>query len=296
MSANSAEINRRILVVDDNASIHADYRKILLGRDRDGGELARVEAELFGEGEAAGQAASPRFELSAAEQGEEALTLVRNAVQSGRPFALAFVDVRMPPGWDGVETIGHLWECCPEIQIVICTAYSDYAWEDMIHKLGHSPNLVVLKKPFDNIEALQLAHALTEKWQLNRTVQSQLDNLETLVRHRTSELETANAHLKHEFASRIKAEELFSKAFHATPIPLAIQSLPPESFVDVNEAFLAMLGGERSHVVGHTPVELGLWAAWNMYADWGGAFNSCIDVAIDFAIPPLLWTTATPDN
>src|SRR5208283_1099691 len=74
------------------------------------------------------------------------------------------------------------------------------------------------------------------------------------------ELETANAHLKHEFASRIKAEELFSKAFHATPIPLAIQSLPPESFVDVNEAFLAMLGGERSHVVGHTPVELGLWA------------------------------------
>jgi PAS domain S-box-containing protein len=136
----------------------------------------------------------------------------------------------------------------------------------MIHKLGHSPNLVVLKKPFDNIEALQLAHALTEKWHLNRKVQSQLENLDALVRHRTSELETANAQLKHEIASRIQAEDVlrlseerFSKAFHATPVPLAIQSLHPEIIIDVNEAFLAMLGGERSHVVGRTPVELGLW-------------------------------------
>jgi C4-dicarboxylate-specific signal transduction histidine kinase len=78
----------------------------------------------------------------------------------------------------------------------------------MIHQLGHSPNLVVLQKPFDNIEVLQLAHALTEKWRLNRKVQSQLDDLETLVRRRTSELETMNANLKREINSRIRFENV----------------------------------------------------------------------------------------
>jgi hypothetical protein len=105
-----------------------------------------------------------------------------------------------------VETIGQLWKCCPELQIVVCSAYSDYSWEEMIHQLGHSPNLVVLRKPFDNTEVLQLAHALTEKWRLNRKVQSHLDNLETLVRHRTAELEAANASLKKEIAERSKFE------------------------------------------------------------------------------------------
>ena len=116
---------------------------------------------LFGEA----TATSPRFDfvIDSAFQGREGLAMVKQAAEEGNPYSLAFVDVRMPPGWDGVETIGHLWECCPDLQIVVCTAYSDYSWEEMIHKLGHSPNLVVLKKPFDNIEALQLAHALTGK-------------------------------------------------------------------------------------------------------------------------------------
>ena len=80
---------------------------------------------------------------------------------------MAFVDVRMPPGWDGVETIARIWEVYPELQIVVCTAYSDYSWEEMRAKVGQPDNLVVLKKPFDNVEVQQLAHALTKKWLLN---------------------------------------------------------------------------------------------------------------------------------
>jgi two-component system cell cycle sensor histidine kinase/response regulator CckA len=265
MNTPPAKPGNRILIIDDNVSIQADFRKIL-GQDPDQDTaLKRTKALLFGESTAA--APHSGFVIDSAFQGQEGLAMVKQAAAEGNPYALAFVDVRMPPGWDGVETISHLWKCCPDIQVVICTAYSDYSWEEMIHKLGYSPNLVVLKKPFDNIEVLQLAHALTEKWHLNRKVQTQLNDLDTLVRQRTSELETANAHLKLEIASRIKAEEVlrlseerFSKAFHATPIPLAIQSLHPEIIIDVNEAFLAMLGGERPHVVGRTPVELGLWA------------------------------------
>ncbi len=264
MNAPPAKSANRILIIDDNASIHADFRKILGQEQEQNAGLNRAKSLLFGEN----IPASPHsgFVIDSATQGREGLEMVRQAAAEGHPYALAFVDVRMPPGWDGVETIGHIWQCCPEIQIVVCTAYSDYSWEEMIHKLGHSPNLVVLKKPFDNIEALQLAHALTEKWHLNRRVQSQLENLDAQVRHRTSELEAANAQLKREIASRIKAEEVlqlseerFSKAFHATPIPLAIQSLADETIIGVNSAFLAMRGGEYPQVVGRTPAELGLW-------------------------------------
>ncbi|HKW29760.1 MAG TPA: histidine kinase dimerization/phospho-acceptor domain-containing protein, partial [Verrucomicrobiae bacterium] len=204
MNAPSAKAGNRILIIDDNAAIHADFRKILgQAQDQNVG-LARTKELLFGESLALSPLAG--FRIDSAFQGREGLELIRRAAAAGEPYALAFVDVRMPPGWDGVETISHIWESCPDIQIVVCTAYSDYSWDEMIHKLGHSPDLVVLKKPFDNIEVLQLAHALTEKWRLNRKVQSQLNDLDILVRQRTSELEAANAQLKEEIAKQLKLE------------------------------------------------------------------------------------------
>jgi CheY-like chemotaxis protein len=206
MKASPAPSGNRILIIDDNASIHEDFRRILgQEQDRNAG-LDLVKAQMLGED----TAASPHsgFVIDSAFQGQEGLALAQRAVEEDNPYALAFVDVRMPPGWDGVETISRLWQCCPELQIVVCSAYSDYSWEEMIHQLGHSPNLVVLQKPFDNIEVLQLAHALTEKWRLNRKVQSQLDDLETLVRRRTAELETMNANLKQEITSRIRFENV----------------------------------------------------------------------------------------
>jgi two-component system, cell cycle sensor histidine kinase and response regulator CckA len=259
----------RILIIDDNLSIHADIRKILGGEDDQNAELDLTKALLFGETERS----LPRtgFIIDSAYQGQEGLELVQKASMEGNPYALAFVDVRMPPGWDGVETIGHLWKSYPELQVVICTAYSDYSWEEMIHKLGHSPNLVVLKKPFDNIEVLQLAHALTDKWRLNRQVRSQLDNLDTLVRQRTAELENANEQLKREIAARIEAEQVlkmseerFSKAFRASPIPLAIQSLEHGTLVDINDSFGRMLGGERSQIVGRSAADLHMWSDANL--------------------------------
>jgi CheY-like chemotaxis protein len=204
MNASPAQPGNRILIIDDNASIHEDFRKIL-GPDQDqNAGLDLVKARMLGEDSSVSLRSG--FVIDSAFQGQEGLAMARRAAEEGNPYALAFVDVRMPPGWDGVETIGQLWKCCPELQIVVCSAYSDYSWEEMIHQLGHSPNLVVLRKPFDNTEVLQLAHALTEKWRLNRKVQSHLDDLETLVRQRTAELEAANASLKKEIAERSKFE------------------------------------------------------------------------------------------
>jgi len=207
MNTSPVQPGNRILIIDDNASIHEDFRRILgkQEQERNAG-LDLVKAKVLGED----PAASPHsgFVIDSAFQGQEGLAMAKRAAEEGNPYALAFVDVRMPPGWDGIETIGQLWKCCPELQIVVCSAYSDYSWEEMIRQLGHSPNLVVLQKPFDNIEVLQLAHALTEKWLLNRKLQSQMDGLDTLVRRRTAELEAANESLKKEIAERNKFENV----------------------------------------------------------------------------------------
>src|SRR5688572_5823663 len=185
--------NRRVLVVDDNQAIHDDFRKILAGDDG-ASELAREAAELFGS--APGGPMQGDFDMSFALQGAEALELVKTAVAEGRRYSLVFTDMRMPPGWDGLETALRLWEVDPDLQVVICTAYSDKSWEEMMEKLGNSERVLILKKPFDTIEVLQLAHALTEKWSLLQSARHNMRDLEATVRLRTQELRDAHEKLQ----------------------------------------------------------------------------------------------------
>lgn len=185
--------NRRILIIDDNRAIHDDFKTILCPGSSDLQTLEATEAALFEDASVA--AASPTFEIDSAYQGQEGLEMIRLSLRENRPYAMAFVDVRMPPGWDGVETIARIWRDYPELQVVICTAYSDYSWGEMIGKLGKTDRLVILKKPFDNLEVLQLANTLTEKWRLYQQARTKLANLESLVSARTAELQSANADL-----------------------------------------------------------------------------------------------------
>ncbi len=196
--------NHRILLVDDNRAIHEDFGKIFSAGGAGANPADVAEAELFGDETEAGS--DKRFEIDSAFQGEEALALVEKALAEGRPYAMAFVDVRMPPGWDGIETISRIWKVYPDLQVVICTAYSDYSWDEMIAKAGQSDRLLILKKPFDNVEALQLAYALTEKWHLLQQTRSQVSNLEERIAERTVELQTTNASLKVEVQERRRAE------------------------------------------------------------------------------------------
>ncbi len=255
--------NQRILIVDDNTSIHEDIRKILGGPAQQDTDLDLAAAAIFG-GEIE-PLISGEFEIDSAFQGKEGLEKVAKARKEGRPYAMALIDVRMPPGWDGVETIRRIWETNPELQIVICTAYSDYSWADMIRKVGKTESLVVLKKPFDNIEVLQLAHTLTQKWTVSHRLHGHLASLDKVVAHRTEELQTANNRLRQEMQEREQtereldeSEKRFAKVFQASPIPMAIQSLATERFIDVNDAFLGMIGFRRLEVISHTPLELEL--------------------------------------
>ncbi len=194
--------NNRILIVDDNLSIHDDFRKILAEKRRTAG-LAEVEALFFGQ-----SGIEPlRFELTFATQGEEAIALTTEARIAGRPFALVFMDVRMPPGMDGITAASRLWQLDPDLQIVICSAFSDYSWADMTAQLGSTDRWVILKKPFDNIEVLQFAHALTEKWALRQQTKLQVLELEQRVAARTSDLQSALERLQRESAERLRSEE-----------------------------------------------------------------------------------------
>jgi signal transduction histidine kinase len=186
--------NHRILVIDDNRAIHEDFRKILAPTEPSKPALAEAEASLFGDTPAQSKS-HPTFEIDSAYQGQEGLAMIQRALEEKRPYPMAFVDVRMPPGWDGIETISRIWKEYPDLQVVVCTAYSDYSWEEMVEKLGHSDRLLILKKPFDNIEVLQLANALTEKWQLYQQATCKLEDLERMVRERTAALQTANAEM-----------------------------------------------------------------------------------------------------
>ncbi len=175
--------HRRILVVDDNQEIHADFRKILGAPDAADAALDAAEARLFG------RPLGSSFEVDVASQGVEALYLVVQAQKEGRPYAMAFMDYRMPPGWDGVETTKRIWQVCPELQIVICTAFADCSWDEVLQDLDPQDRLLILKKPFDAIEARQLANALTEKCRLRLATKSILADSERAVRDRTRELE-----------------------------------------------------------------------------------------------------------
>src|SRR5215469_15802073 len=206
---NTKTFCRRILIVDDNEAIHKDFRKIFGAGSPSGAALEEAEALLFGEQNSSNGSG---FEIDSAFQGKEGLEMVRRAVSEGRPYPIAFVDVRMPPGWDGIETVARIWQEYPDLQVVICTAYSDYSWDDMLTKLGRTDRLVILKKPFEVIEVLQLAEALTEKWNLSQQAKQKMIDLEQAVQARTVELTATNRSLQDEIVERKRMEEELLRA------------------------------------------------------------------------------------
>jgi PAS domain S-box-containing protein len=212
--------NRRILVIDDNEAIHKDFREILGTADTDTAALDEAKAAILGAGPEAAKLES--FEIDSAFQGQEGLERVRQALHEGWPYAMAFVDVRMPPGWDGIETVRQIWAEYPQLEVVICTAYSDYQWQDIIDMLGQTDQLLILKKPFDNVEVRQLACALTEKWSLARQAESALGE------------------------SKEKYRKLFGEAIDAIFVADAETGI----IIDCNPAAARLVGREKTELVG----------------------------------------------
>jgi diguanylate cyclase (GGDEF)-like protein/PAS domain S-box-containing protein len=219
----SAKNEFRILVIDDNVAIHHDFIKILTPASSSQ-TLDTLSTELFGDEQE--KPALPQFRIDVASQGQEGVMRIKKALEEGRPYALTFVDIRMPPGWDGIETIKHIWAIDKDIQVVICTAYSDYSWEETVEHLGRTDNLLILKKPFDNVSVRQIACALTTKWQLTEESHRYTEVLKKQVADRTVSLQQSLSLIKSTFESSNDGILVVDKN---------------GTIVDYNTKFLAML-------------------------------------------------------
>ena len=201
-------MNRLILVIDDNPLVCEDFRKILQ-TNISVSSLAEARAALFED--------TPQddlqegFEVDCADQGQTGLAMVESGMQRGCPYAVAFVDMLMPPGWDGIETIDYLWRADPELEIVMCTAFTDLLWDRLTQQFGHTDKLLILRKPFDNIEVWQLASALTQKWHLAQQGKRQLASFQEMAEQHRQELQTVNERLQFVITQRQQADEALAQ-------------------------------------------------------------------------------------
>ncbi|MVV52154.1 GGDEF and EAL domain-containing protein [Pseudomonas sp. PB120] len=252
-----ARTNRRILIVDDTPSIHQDFRKILGPESEDEQSLANTEEALFG-------TLRPdrlTFELDSAYQGQEALELVQRALAEGRPYALVFTDMRMPPGWDGLETIEQLWKADPHLQIALCTAYSDYSWEAMAERLEFGDQMLVLKKPFDSLEIRQMASALTWKWQMAQDAAMKVLSLEQTIEARVHELLKVSHLLQYDVLTELPNSTLLGDRLNQSLAlsrrhdkQLAVMFLGLDRFKRINNALGHPAGDEILKQVGQNLV------------------------------------------
>ncbi|SFO82431.1 bifunctional diguanylate cyclase/phosphodiesterase [Pseudomonas sp. NFPP28] len=257
MTADSARANRRILIVDDTASIHQDFRKILCADANGEPSLENLEETLFGTAPKVRQA----FKLDSAYQGEEALELVNRALAANAPYALVFIDMRMPPGWDGLQTIEQLWNVDPNLQIALCTAYSDYSFEAIEARLKYNDQLLILKKPFDHLEIRQMASALTWKWQLAQDIALKVIGLERTIEERVQELLKVSHLLQYDTLTGLPNSTLLGDRLtqaialgHRHDTQLAVMFIGLDRFKRVNNALGYPVGDEVLQQVSHSLV------------------------------------------
>jgi two-component system cell cycle sensor histidine kinase/response regulator CckA len=160
--------NDRVLIIDDDPEIQGAYRLVLSPEIEDK-NLARTKlAQLLPKDRTVVPPPSPQFELGIAGQGPEGVALAASALEKKQPYAVAFIDIRMPPGFDGMETAARIRRIDPDMEIVVVTAFSDRSRDEIVRAVGRPEKLLFLRKPFDPEELLQMALSLTAKWNLAR--------------------------------------------------------------------------------------------------------------------------------
>jgi diguanylate cyclase (GGDEF)-like protein len=160
----------RVLVADDEAEVRNAYRQILLETDMSSETAVfhNLRERLFSKSIPDPMAKSPSSDTTFApffcEGAEAAVAAVREALGADDPYAVVFLDMRMPPGPDGVWAAARIRELDPAVEIVICTAYSDVDPRDIGGMVPPEEKLSYLQKPFHPHEIRQMTISLASKW------------------------------------------------------------------------------------------------------------------------------------
>ena len=196
----------RVLVVDDDPTILETYRRILDPAAWGLGSTARDEND--GPALATGDRAAPEplYELVLCSQGDEAVARVEESVAAGRFFALVFLDLRLPPGPDGMWTAKKIRELSPATEIVVVTAYTDVPPQEIARRTPPLQKIFYLQKPFHAFEIKQFALALSAKFRAERLLEASRQRLEDTVKERTAELSRVNQQLEADIARRKEVE------------------------------------------------------------------------------------------
>lgn len=186
----------RIIIFDNNSTIHKDIIKTLAQHD---------PHEHYGQSatfiDARGQTQTqPTFFIDRALGSEEGVDKIRVAIQQNNPYSLAFIDIKLLTE-SSLDTIQQIWSLDQNIQIVICFAFTDHSHSDVLDTIEMNDNLIILKKPIDNLSIRQLACSLSKKWVLARDSRQYMETLNRLVEERTESLEQSLALLKATFES-----------------------------------------------------------------------------------------------
>ena len=201
--------NYRVLVVDDEAGIHTDFEDML----NPGGTQTLTDnlaAMLLDEDAADKADFLPNFELLHATGGAEAYEIVREAKESNHPIAIAYIDVRMPPGIDGVETIRRIRQIEKDIELIIMTAYTDKPLPEIVRNMELLHKLLYIRKPVAPEEIQQITRALVEKWNIEQELAQKQQQL--ITNHQS--LEISHQRLETVLNSTADAIGMFDKAGH----------------------------------------------------------------------------------
>ncbi|MGL1933723.1 MAG: hybrid sensor histidine kinase/response regulator [Fibrobacterales bacterium] len=215
-------LTSRILVVDDNASIHDDFKNIITETNKSKNKkTAQLEGELFGIASTTNEIVDAyEYQIDDAYQGEEAVQMVDTAEKAGKPYSLIFMDVRMPPGIDGIKAIQMIWDKYPHIEMVICTAHSDYKWNQIVDMFGQTDKLIFMKKPFDSVSVKQMAMTLCTKWQLARTNAEHVHHLEEALLERKKAAQELKLAKERAESANIAKSEFLANMSHELRTPM----------------------------------------------------------------------------
>jgi diguanylate cyclase (GGDEF)-like protein len=249
----------RILIIDDEAAMHDSYAQSFRPRSDARVGLDAMATELFGSDAAPAPDACAHFELTHALQGLEGVAAVQASLADKAPFAVAFIDVRMPPGIDGKETARRIRALDPDINLVIVTGYSDHAPLDISRAAGPADKIFYIAKPFEVAEVVQTATALCHRWQVDRELAATREALAAQIRlleDQALELaasESRAVHMaNHDSLTEAPNRLAFLRALHASVRAgetFAMAMLDLDRFKLVNDSFGHLAGDELIRAV-----------------------------------------------